>query len=147
MYLKVKNIHHYYITWWNKSAYTLVTRPPVFRPRTWLRPSTSCLVYEWRSGTFLQSGLYGVYLIYGMNYGMDWWNGISANQNCQNSPLWPWRSCKCCLAIARFHWTVMSSLCFLASYPAHAWNVQCVDEAMFWQCGCQVMCVLIGTSL
>jgi len=29
--------------------------------------------------------------------GMDWWNGISANQNCQNSPSWPWRSCKCCL--------------------------------------------------
>ena len=22
-----------------------------------------------------------------------------------------------------------------------------VDEAMFWQCGCQVMCVSIGTSL
>jgi len=34
-------------------------------------PSCNCLVYEWRSGTFLQSGLYGVYLIYGMDYGMD----------------------------------------------------------------------------
>ena len=28
------------------------------------------------------TGFYGVYLIYGMDYGMDWWNGISANQNC-----------------------------------------------------------------
>jgi len=32
---------------------------------------------------------------------MDWWNGISANQNCQNSLLWPWWSCKYRLAIAR----------------------------------------------
>jgi len=45
--------------------------------------------------------------------GMDWWNGISANQNCQNSLSWLWRSCKFCLTIACFNWTVMSSLCFL----------------------------------
>jgi len=49
--------------------------------------------------------------------GMDGWNGISANQNSQNSLLWPWRSCKYCLAIAHFNWIVMSTLCFLALYP------------------------------
>jgi len=53
-----------------------------------------------------------------MEWTMEWTDGmnwISANQNCQNSPTWPWRSCKCCLATACFNWTVMSSLCFLAS--------------------------------
>jgi len=43
------------------------------------------------------------------------------------------RSCKCCVTIAYFNWIVMSSLCFLALYPAqaHAQNVLRVDEAMF----------------
>jgi len=35
---------------------------------------------------------------------------------------------KCCLAIARLNWTIMSSLCFLASYQARAQNVLCVDN-------------------
>ena len=52
----------------------------------------------------------GVHLMYAMDYGMDWWSGISANQYCQNSPSWQWQSCNCCLTIARFNWTVMSSL-------------------------------------
>ena len=33
-----------------------------------------------------------------------------------------------CLAIARLNWTVMSSLCFLASYQACTQNVMCVDN-------------------
>jgi len=37
--LEIKNIHNHYITWWSKSAYRLVTRPPVFQPKTRLRPS------------------------------------------------------------------------------------------------------------
>jgi len=39
----------------------------------------------------------------------------------------------------------MPILCFLTSWPGP--HVELIDEVMFWQCGCQVMCLLIGTSL
>ena len=62
------------------------------------------------------------------------------------------------MAVAKLHISAVSplltstGLLCLASvfYPhsqAHAWNIQLMDEAMFWQCGCQMMCVLIGMSL
>ena len=67
----------------------------------------------------------GVHLMYAVDYGMNWWSGLSANQYCQNSPSWPWWSCKCCLTIARFNWTLCLA-CFLASIDhtqAHTQNV------------------------
>ena len=45
------------------------------------------------------------------------WNISKPKLPKPGSTSWPWWSCKCCLAIDRFNWTVMSSLCFLASYP------------------------------
>ena len=63
--------------------------------------------------------------MYAVDYGMNWWSGLSANQYCQNSPSWPWWSCKCCLTIARFNWTLCLA-CFLASIDhtqAHTQNV------------------------
>jgi len=57
---------------------------------------------------------------------MEWIDGmeyISANQNCQNSPSWPWRSCKCYLNYhfnyhsSRNNRTIGSLLAGSASWP------------------------------
>ena len=65
-----------------------------------------------------QCPLVGVYLIYGVDYGMDWWNGTDGmgyqlTKTAKTHIMAVVRLY--CLAIAHYNWTVMSSLCFLAS--------------------------------
>ena len=53
--------------------------------------------------------------------GMDWRNGISANQDLQNSPSQLWQCCKCSLTIARFNYiTVWETTTLLVAQADHS---------------------------
>ena len=79
--------------------------------------------------------------------GMNWWNGISANQNGQNSHHGRGEVVSAVSPLLTSTGLLRLASVFYPRSQAHAWNIQLVDNARFWQCGCQMMCALIGMSL